>query len=314
MLQSPVSIFAARAGLFAALQCGICAAIFPLAFQPDGYMSSTIDKHARLAATGGQPRFVLAGGSATAFGIDSRQIEDATGRKATNLAIHAGLSLPVIVSEMASAVRPGDLVWVALEFDLFWSEPMLRNENWAVICARPQAAADLRWIPAKTLLDQGPFQFARHVGRGALKRFLDTTSGESTIYTRGGFNERGDFVGHEGKHPVRPLRDMRDDASPVPEQTRRTSMQLLQRAVQECERKGAEVHILLPPLHADAVRGLRPRIEAVVADLERLFPGRLLGTIDDSALPDRYFYDTVYHLTPEAAAERTRRLLAQVRR
>ena len=71
MLRSPVVVFAARAALFLALQCGICAALVPLAYRHEraGYMAATIDKHARLDAQRGARRLFIAGGSSAAFGF-----------------------------------------------------------------------------------------------------------------------------------------------------------------------------------------------------------------------------------------------------
>jgi hypothetical protein len=114
MVRSPVILFAARAALFVALQCGICAMLVRLTYRSnqDGYMAATIDKHARLDALRGERRLFVAGGSASAFGFDSGAIEAATGRKVVNVGLHAELGLPFILLGLLFRQAAGTLAWV----------------------------------------------------------------------------------------------------------------------------------------------------------------------------------------------------------
>jgi hypothetical protein len=310
MLRSPLVVFAARAAVFVALQCGICAALVPLAFRHErgNYMAAAIDKHARLEATRGERRLIEAGGSAAAFGLDSAVVERATGRKATNLALHAALGLPFILAEAETAAGPGDVVWLSPEFHFFWNDPDLSEVMWAYLVARPAGLLDLRYVPVKTLLDHGPFQFAGHVVRAAVKGLRTGAASPAGLYTRKAFDERGDFVAHAGRTWPRPL-DVAADPSPLPEAKLRRALATLERAVGGIEAKGAEARIVLPALHEEVVRGLGGRVERVVAELEQRFPGRVIGDMALVPWPDADFFDTPLHLTREAAAARTKRLL-----
>ena len=311
MLRSPVVVFAARAALFLALQFGICAALVPLAYRREqrDYMAATIDKHARLDAQRGARRLFIAGGSSAAFGFDSAAIEAATGRAVTNLGLHAALGLPFILAEAESAAGPGDVVWLSPEFHFYWCEPELAEEMWAYLCARPAGFADLRYEPVKTLLDHGPFQFAGHVVRAVVPWLRFGTKPAGKLYARALFEEHGDIVPRVGEKPKRPLGiDVND--SPIQEERLLASLQLLARVVRSCERKGAEVRIVLPPLHEGLMRGYAARVERVVAELERAFPGQVIGDAGSVAEPDDHFFDTPLHLTREAAKARTQRVLA----
>jgi hypothetical protein len=312
MFRSPIVRFAARAALFVALQAAIAAALLPLAARrgQEGVLAVVRDKHARLRAARGRPRLFIAAGSSGSFGFDSTAIERATGRETTNLAIHAGLGMPYIVAEAESAAGPGDEVWLAPEFNFLWQEPSLTEELWALLCARPAGVRDLRYVPVKTLLDHGPFQFLGHVARRAWQWARSGVERSRGMYVRSSFDERGDFVGHVGREPVRPLTDMSLGDVPLPEATLRAGLAVLERGVRGCEARGATVRIVLPPLHEELVRSARPDLERIVAELERRFPGKVVGTLDDVAVPDAWCFDTGHHLVREAARERTRQLLA----
>lgn len=310
MPRSPIVGFAARAALFVALQCGICAALMPAAFRHErgGYLAATIDKHARLEATRGERRLLEAGGSAAAFGFDSAAVERATGRKTTNLALHAGLGLPVILAEAESAAGPGDVVWLSPEFHFYWIDPALSEELWAYLVARPAGLVDLRHVPVKTLLDHGPFQFAGHVARAAVKWLRKGEAPKGPLYARSAFEEHGDFVGHVGREPPRPL-DLYADGSPLPEAKLQRALATLERVVRGIETKGAEARIVPPALHEEVFRGFGGRVERVLAELERRFPGRVIGDVGLVPAPDDHFFDTPLHLTREAAVARTQRVL-----
>jgi len=311
MLRSPVVVFAARAALFLALQCGICAALVPLAYRREqrDYLAATIDKHARLDAQRGARRLFIAGGSTAAFGFDSAAIEAATGRAVTNLGLHAALGLPFILAEAESAAGPGDVVWLSPEFHFYWREPALSEEMWAYLCARPAGFADLRYEPVKTLLDHGPFQFAGHVARAVVPWLRFGTKPAGKLFARASFEEHGDMVAHVGEQPTRPLK-LETDVAPIDENRLRASLRLLTWVVRSCEEKGAEVRIVLPALHEEVVRGFGGRVERVVAELERAFPGQVIGDAGSVAEPDDHFFDTPLHLTREAAKARTQRVLA----
>jgi hypothetical protein len=311
MVRSPVILFAARAALFVALQCGICAMLVRLTYRSnqDGYMSATIDKHARLDALRGERRLFVAGGSASAFGFDSGAIEAATGRKVVNVGLHAELGLPFILAEAESAVVPGDVVWLSPELHLFNKQWEVTEVLCACLCARPAGVADLRHAPLKPLLDHGPQQFAGHVVRAAVRWLRDGGPATLGLYRRSAFDERGDFVAHVGRQPVRPL-DLKGDGSTQPEDRFRASLATLRRVVRACEQKGAEVRIVLPPVHEEVFRRSGGNVEEVVAALEREFPGRLIEGLAAAVEPDDHFFDTSLHLTREAATARTKRLLS----
>lgn len=310
---SDIFRFASRAVLFVALQCGIAAALVPLAARrgQEGYLAATLDKHARLDALRGRRRLFIVGGSTGAFGFDSAAVERATGREVVNLAIHVGLGQPVILAEGESAAGPGDEIWLSTEFQFLWREPTLTEELWELLCARPAAWWDLRLIPVKTLLDHGPFQFLGHVTRRAWQWVRQGTESPRGLYHRSGFDERGDYVGHAGREPPRPLSGRWLEGAPLPESSFRAGLARLQRVVRTCEAEGATVRIVLPVMEQEAFDKSRPELERVVAELERLFPGRVVGGVDDVPVPNKSCFDTPLHLTREAAIERTRAVLTR---
>ena len=61
------------------------------------------------------PKILLFGGSATAFSVDSKVIEEMCGMPVVNLGLHAGLPFRFCLEDVKRYVRKGDIVVVALE-------------------------------------------------------------------------------------------------------------------------------------------------------------------------------------------------------
>lgn len=71
-----------------------------------------------LAAPGERDRILLLGGSGTAYGFDSAQIAESTGRYTLNLGLHAGLGLDANLDTWLPWIRSGDLVVLSPEYVL----------------------------------------------------------------------------------------------------------------------------------------------------------------------------------------------------
>lgn len=71
------------------------------------------------ATTLNSSRLLVTGGSSAMFGVNSSMLEDTYSVPAVNLGVNAGLGLPIILNQMLSIARPGDLVIITLEYPLF---------------------------------------------------------------------------------------------------------------------------------------------------------------------------------------------------
>lgn len=86
------------------------------------------------------PRIIFLGGSNLLFGIDAREVEEATGIHALNMGMHGGLRLERVLSAGQDVARPGDIFVLALE-PFFFS------------CDSQSSPSALRFTPPSTRND-----------------------------------------------------------------------------------------------------------------------------------------------------------------
>lgn len=83
----------------------------------------------------GPDRILLCGGSTVLFGLDSERIAQLTRRPVVNLGLHAGMGAPALLGFAAHFARPGDLLVLSVEPDLFMGavEPMRLGNQFMVL-------------------------------------------------------------------------------------------------------------------------------------------------------------------------------------
>lgn len=88
----------------------------------------------KLAAAAARDRAVLLlGGSSVHFGMSARRLEARLGRPVVNIGQHAGLGRPYILSYGAKAAKPGDLIVLSLEYNLWGAETSRSTRNYYVL-------------------------------------------------------------------------------------------------------------------------------------------------------------------------------------
>jgi hypothetical protein len=128
-LKSLISILVTCALLYTA--AGLALAPAPIA--AEYWVGETMFiKRELIAKHSAQRKVIVAGGSATLFGVDTRQLGREIGRPSINLGYHYGLRLGTLLAEAEAAAAPGDIVVLHLENNLYCvREPtvwQLRND------------------------------------------------------------------------------------------------------------------------------------------------------------------------------------------
>ncbi|MDF5714783.1 MAG: hypothetical protein PUP93_13075, partial [Rhizonema sp. NSF051] len=75
-------------------------------------------------------KIVIVSGSNALFGIGAKQIESSTGISTVNLGVNAGLGVDYILEQAKKRLKPGDIVLIPLEFQLYYQskdQQMLAN-------------------------------------------------------------------------------------------------------------------------------------------------------------------------------------------
>lgn len=289
------------------------------------YMAATVEKHLRLRSVP-KPRVILVGGSNVAFGFASDQMVRALGRPVVNMGLAAGLGLEFMLREIESALGPGDLVVLSLEYEHFARGPRPKwylgsgfdpNVLQQVLIFRPRSFSALG-MPhfRKIVLDRG-LAIAGEIARRAL---LFPTSGQPSQTAevpsaRLAFNEWGDMVGHRNR-PSAVGPEVVDqgrlvgDARGFPNVA---ALEALREFVEATKASGVKVAFTFPPKPTGTM-DREGAIAALLAGALRRIPGLiLLDTPGDHTYPPELFFDSANHLTAEGTARRTAAMIDALR-
>lgn len=291
---------------------------------PEGndYALSTRLKHERLEKT--QNRLVLVGGSNLAYGIDSALLETETGRQVTNLGMNGYFGVRFMLEEVRSAVAPGDIVVIALEYDSFVKSPDgTASDLLMAIKARPESLEYLSRTQKIELLKALPYVAQMKLVRlikSEARSIVDKVRGEQpgnaekqleSIETLRGFEEHGDLTSHLGV--VWPYeRERGYDLSHLeldPE-----LLPLLTKFAADLKSREVEVVLSFTPVEQTYFEEHRKAIEAIHHTFQK-HSGLLIPSAPSAFVyPGDSFFDTVYHLNERGRPERTRRLAADLGR
>lgn len=270
------------------------------------YASAYVDKLERLERADGS-RIVLVGGSGLAFGVDSARIETAAGRPVLNTALHAGLGLNFMIAHALPLTRSGDVLVVVPEYGIL-DDDGVADEGLQAAVLLARFPSGLRFAE---FADLGPL--LRGFPDVALHRLvvdpaveLKSRRSGRYVYSRAGFDERGDEVGH--RRVPAPHVSLRME---VGKNVTRHVAQLGAWA-EEATRRGLFVVVLFPSIPASVAAENRASLGVVAAALRTVPGARVIGSPEDAILPDDAFFDTPNHPTGAGATLATERICAQL--
>lgn len=276
---------------------------------PDHYFAGSRIQIELLKNTPG-PRLILAGGSNVSFGIDADLMQRTLGIPVINDGLHAGLGV-VPLRELEEYLRAGDVVIISLEYQLFSSQDVMDGD-----LAFLSDWIEYSPVRIKYLSDpwrQAPALYATMLQRKVNRQVNTYLFGGSLAEVRNVFigtkyNANGDFIGHLQQASM-PRRKISAEAYPV-FQFEEEIFLFLERFHERALEKGAVVYFEAP---ASRVTNCENTGETAMADFFKAFAERssipVLTPLEDVCLPDKYFFDTAYHLNARGRELRTRRLI-----
>jgi hypothetical protein len=298
--------FAARLLSFLLLQAIVIGIVIaPYRPNPQLFWAGTRVKHDRLASAA-SPRVIFTGGSNLAFGLSSAIVEEQLRPYApVNMGLDAGLGLDFLLNEIDATLRPGDIVVLSPEYELFLG---LRGGTASslsrVIEQRPAHVRNLARVDIVTLFDRG-LGFFHWVFANA-RRGLDRQP-ITGAYSRSTFNAYGDAEWHLDRPSKRGRLTVAMEAyqqTPVDTST----VGVLNRFHARCQARGVAVYLSHPPLPARYATAPSRLIEVE----QRVHARLTIPALDRPAemfFPEEAFYDTEYHLLRGARDTRTRRIV-----
>lgn len=283
---------------------------------PDGndYALATRKKHARLAMD--VPRkIVIVGGSNLAYGIDSALIERVTGTHVVNMGMNGYLGVRFMLEEVKPALRAGDVVVVALEYDSYWKSVEGTGRDLLMIAkANPAALGYLDWTQRYEVLKALPYaaqQKVLRLVREGLQRQPRKPRLIDKVESAAGFNEYGDLTSHlEVKWPY----DQEDGIDLTHTPLDQEVGPLLQDFAREMQARGVDVVLSYTSAVETYYRRHKQSIDSLHALLTKLPPLVVPSPPTDFVYPTPWFFDTVYHLNAEGRAARSQKLAGDLQR
>ncbi len=278
------------------------------------WVDSTMAKKQALAATIARPKIAIVAGSNALFGVRSPLLEQAWGRPAINLAVNAGLLLPLILEQAKPALHRGDIVLMPLEYPLF-------NYHGEI----NQVLIDYLLSRRDLLLRQSPWTIAQVVAETPLRRLFEGYRGLPADFRLSGLygphmiDRWGDQIDTDAAHRsaawyaealASPVRRYGHEARPQAE-----GWALLRGFKSWADARGICLILLPPAFMRRPAYADDPVERRFYQDLpERAKQNSLtyLGApLDEMQAPDQFF-NTDYHLIDDARIRFTQRIIALV--
>jgi hypothetical protein len=289
--------------LFVALVVASCIIVnwVVIPTNPEAYQAAKLDKLALLEQTD-SPKVILVGGSNLAFSINSAQLEAHVQRPVVNMGLAKSVGLNYLLREVDPFIEAGDLVIVAPEYELFYD--LFRGSDGLVVELQHNPAG-IRHIRSygewrMLLVKFGPIlqmKVNAYLRRGS-------TGLVDSVYVRSGFDENGDLVTHLDAAPVYKRHDLFPEDKPFAD----SAIRLLERFVDDQQRKGATVVITYAPLIDEEFSANLERIQKVDNRLrEAGLP--VVSRPADYVFTRTDMFDTPYHLQRAARNLRTQLLI-----
>ena len=275
-------------------------------FSEDSYMLAYKQKHARIAALE-SPKLVLVGGSANAFGWDSKRVEAETDLRVVNMAYYAGQGIDYRLNEVEGYLKSGDVVVLSIEYQILHGH---------MNASLPFLAAYTDWRSFNHFGKRNWRRFFDHgalVGlRGVLRESVAALGANypefAHPYRLDSFNEFGDVVAHL-EMPAKDRERFSEDIIEEDWEALDYSVKQMNRFATACREKGAEVFVWLPALPDGVFQASFSDLRRTVDVLKKGLNLRLLNDFPDIETEDRLFFDSYYHLHGEGRLEHTDRLI-----
>ena len=257
------------------------------------------------------PRIIIYGGSNVAFGIDSELIQQELGLPVVNLGLHAGLGV-VPLQGIQNAIQRGDVIVISLEYEIItnenftdgtllqladWLEASQQNTQYLINPVSELPSIYLIILQNKINRQTNTF-LAGKINRG--------------VYSGENFNSNGDMIGHLDI-PSKPPDTIKSTAYPTTV-TQEDAYIFLEEFNQHALSAGAQVFLEMPAsretnCNATGFQNIKIFYEILLE--KTTIP--ILTPLDQVCLPDKYFFDTVYHLNTHGRQIRTERIISGLR-
>ena len=227
-----------------------------------------------------------------------------------NDGLHAGLGLAPL-RELEEYIREGDVIIISLEYNLFASQDLMDGD--------PTFLSDwIEYSPHRIQYLSKPWKEAPGIYAIMLQRkvnrqvntflFGGSLNDVRDIFVGTKYDLNGDFIGHLQETS---MNRRKIPATPYPVSSIQDDIFVfLENFNRMAHEKGARVYFEAP---ASRQSNCKATGQAQMVDFFKTFAERssipILTPLDEICLPNKYFFDTEYHLNAQGRELRTERLI-----
>lgn len=304
-------------GLVSGLCLGLAVFMAILFFQvgiPTGgsaWAFAMINKKKAIADSIQGPRLLVVAGSGALYGINAQLIEQQTGRRTVNMGSHAGLGVEYILHVIRGVARPGDTILLALEYEMYSGPFGPEVHDDFIISRDPAYFHQMSWLDKIDMATRLPY-----------KRFQSVYKlwrvGEYEYGNADHVDDFGDEINNMASSRNPSAHNMQISAKPlvdgIPSDDTH-GFDVLRSFLRWCQ----DNHITVLATFPNTMRRPaydKPAGRHAIEVITHFYANQgvpVIGTAPEAMLPADEFFDTIYHLTHEAALRRTSRLIPELK-
>jgi hypothetical protein len=303
----------ASVAIFIAVSAAAWAALYRLDYGKPTVQSRWVhalyEDKTRIAQAIAGPKIVVVGGSSVLFGVRADMLSKALAVPVVNFGTHAGLDLDYLLHRSTAALRPGDMVLLCIEYEMYNGEALQMSEV-LLDYALARDPAYLGTLPARVQLDSAMML--------SWSRALEPWRGErlppvmpfNPYFAPRHLDANGDTLGNATVLRWDGWRGRLAKLEPIHFYPSPSKFERLAAYVRWCRERGIAVVGVSPPMLNDAAYATPDFAGrfALVGDWYRAQAVPLLLRPADAFQPVEVFFDTRYHLDSAAASAYTARV------
>ncbi|PJA29558.1 MAG: hypothetical protein CO189_01835 [candidate division Zixibacteria bacterium CG_4_9_14_3_um_filter_46_8] len=272
-------------------------------FSKENYYYTIQDKCNRLATTP-SPKFILVGGSNTAFGLDSKKIQEATNYPVVNMGSAADIGLRYMIQSVRQYIHKDDIVVVIPEYYQFTTYfngssaltilMEVYPQSVQYYTSREQYLNALRGVPSYLRLK--------------FTSMLKILSGYKEVLLFGGrkaFNEYGDYTYRDAKRAEFDVGKQSLFGGHEELKFEKEAIEFINEFYRFTKEKGATALFFFPAISQYHYNQNVNVIEEIDSTLRSGLEIPILNSPTDEIYPLDLFYDSPYHLSLEGRDRRT---------
>lgn len=294
--------FLTRLLLFCSIVVGLFIVILSLPQNPNNYMIEYDIKMGKMQSVNRPPSIILLGGSSTAFGYDSKMLEDSTRFNVINVGLQAGLGQYFIFDDLIWRLNKGDIVIYSPEYETLcidgYGEQALcflyfqcNNYNRNV----------LHYGHYKTIINNLPKFAIGNLSYNVKKLFLTDNEIDLGVYSKLSFNEYGDFISHwvndENLYLGENYRVIKD-----------VNIELLDYLIKGINSNSNQIILFPQAISETEYENQNIQIQKITNFVDTKSKGFICPPSTE-VYADSLFFDGPYHLRRDGAVRRTRHLI-----